>query len=289
MQSFNYGRRSAPYPAPSPAAAASPESASSPSQEEVLQENLQLVRFIARRIHEKLPQHVNLEDLVGAGVLGLIDASSKFDPAKNIQFRTYAQFRIRGAILDSLRDLDWGPRHLRRKGRAIEDAIRAAATRLGRNPSEQEIADELGQSLEEYQKVLSELNGLEIGSLHAQRNEDSGEEELAYVPGPPEEDPLFLCLRDEMRDRLRNAIEELPDSERLVLTLYYYEELTMKEIAAVLKVTASRVSQIRSSAILHMRARLESFAPERVQSDASSTKQVDRAQSGRSSAAAVSK
>lgn len=257
MQSFTYGRQPAAYSAPSPAATPSPGQASLSDREQVLLENLPMVRFIARRIHEKLPQHVSLEDLISAGVLGLIDATEKFDPAKNTQFRTYAQFRIRGAILDSLRDVDWGPRDLRRKGRAIEETIRTLTTRFGRTPAEKEIAEELGQSLEEYQRTLGELNGLEIGSLHAQRNEDSGEEELAYVPGPPGDDPLFLCMRAEMRDRLQAAIEHLPENERLVLTLYYYEELTMKEIASVLNVTASRVSQIRSSAVLHMRSLLE--------------------------------
>ncbi len=258
MQSFNYGRHAASEGVPLPDAAMPPETWCAAGREEVVLDNLQLVQFIARRIHEKLPQHVNLEDLVSAGILGLIDAAEKFDTAKNTQFRTYAQFRIRGAILDSLRDVDWGPRDLRRQARSIEETIRALAARMGRAPAEQEIADELGQSLEAYQKVLTELNGLEIGSLHVQRNEESGEEELAYVPGSPEDDPLYICMRSEMQDRLRSAIEELPEKERLVLTLYYYEELTMKEIASVLNVTASRISQIRSSAILHMRVKLES-------------------------------
>jgi RNA polymerase sigma factor for flagellar operon FliA len=260
MQSFTYGRQSIPYPTRTPEPAPFSGEVGPADREQVLLENLPMVRFVARRIHEKLPQHVQLEDLVSAGILGLIDATAKFDPAKNTQFRTYAQFRIRGAILDSLRDVDWGPRDLRRKGRAIEDAIRTLTVQLGRAPAEAEIAQELGQSLEEYHRTLSDLNGLEIGSLHAQRNEDSGEEELAYVPGPPGDDPLFLCMRAEMRSRLQLAIEELPENERLVLTLYYYEELTMKEIAMVLNVTASRVSQIRSSAILHMRSKLEKIA-----------------------------
>jgi RNA polymerase sigma factor FliA len=261
MQSFLYGRQDVTYRIPSPAASQPSGPECTGGQEDVVLENLPMVRFIARRIHERLPQYVNLEDLVSAGVLGLIDAATKFDAGKKTQFRTYAQFRIRGAIVDSLRDVDWGPRDLRRKGRAVEETIRALTARMGRAPLEQEIADELGETLEEYQKLLADLNSLEIGSLHVQRNEDSGEEEVAYVPGPPEEDPLFICMRHEMQDRLRSAIQELPENERLVLTLYYYEELTMKEIALVLSVTASRVSQIRSSAILHMRAKLEAAEP----------------------------
>ena len=197
-------------------------------QERVLLEHLPIVRFLARRIHERLPQHVDIEDLVSAGVVGLMDAFSKFDPAKRVQFRSYAQFRIRGAILDSLRTLDWSPRELRRKGRAAEEAIRALTARLGHAPGEGEVAAEMGLGLEEYQQLLGDLKGLEIGTLHMERNEDSGEEELAYVPGRPDEDPLFRCLKGELEERLAEAIANLPDRERLVMTLYYYEEMTIR-------------------------------------------------------------
>src|SRR5579863_3401919 len=158
-----------------------------PEQEKVLLEHLPIVRFLARRIHERLPQHVDIEDLVSAGVVGLMDAFAKFDPAKKVQFRSYAQFRIRGAILDSLRTLDWSPRELRRKGRAVEEAIRVLTSRLGRAPNEAEVAAEMELNLEEYQQLLGDLKGLEIGTLHMERNEDSGEEELAYIPGRSEE------------------------------------------------------------------------------------------------------
>ncbi|HWB33126.1 MAG TPA: FliA/WhiG family RNA polymerase sigma factor [Acidobacteriaceae bacterium] len=222
----------------------------------LLLEHLPTVRYIARRIHERLPQHVELDDLVSAGVVGLIDAFSKFDHTKKVQFKSYAQFRIRGAILDSLRMLDWSPRELRRKGRAVEEAIRAVTQRLGRVPTEQEIAGDMGLGLGDYQQLLGELKGLEIGSLHMERSEDSGDEELAYIPGSPDEDPLFRCLQGEMKQRLADAIEELPEKERLVLTLYYYEELTMKEIGVTLGVVESRVSQIHSSAVVRLRAAL---------------------------------
>ncbi|HEX4020059.1 MAG TPA: FliA/WhiG family RNA polymerase sigma factor [Acidobacteriaceae bacterium] len=226
------------------------------AREELLLEHLPVVRYIARRIHERLPQHVEMDDLVSAGMVGLLDAFNKFDTGKNVQFRSYAQFRVRGAILDSLRTLDWSPRDLRRKGRAIEEAMHTLTARLGRMPSENEIATELSISLLEYQQLLGELKGLEIGSLHVEHTEDSGEEELAYVPNSPEEDPLFRCLKSEMRDRLASAIGELPEKERLVLTLYYYEEMTMKEIGLTLGVVESRVSQIHSSAVLRLRTRL---------------------------------
>jgi len=229
----------------------------------LLLEHLPAVRYIARRIHERLPQHVELDDLVSAGIVGLIDAFGKFDHAKKVQFKSYAQFRIRGAILDSLRMLDWSPRELRRKGRAVEEAIRTVQQRMGRAPAEQEIASEMDMTLQEYHQLLGDLKGLEIGSLNLERTEDSGDEELAYIPGSPEEDPLFRCLEGEMKQHLVDAIDGLPEKERLVLTLYYYEELTMKEIGLTLGVVESRVSQIHSSAVLRLRAALSGITPAR--------------------------
>ncbi|HEY1802989.1 MAG TPA: FliA/WhiG family RNA polymerase sigma factor [Terracidiphilus sp.] len=250
------------YPPPATA-----QPALTTEQERVLLEHLPIVRFLARRIHERLPQHVDIEDLVSAGVVGLMDAFAKFDPTKKVQFRSYAQFRIRGAILDSLRTLDWSPRELRRKGRAVEEAIRVMTARLGRAPGENEVAAEMEISLDDYQQLLGDLKGLEIGTLHVERNENSGEEELAYVPGKPEEDPLFRCLRGELEERLTDAIAHLPDRERLVMTLYYYEEMTMREIGLALGVVESRVSQVHASAVMHLRAALRdlagSAAPER--------------------------
>ena len=229
-------------------------------QERLLLEHLPVVRFLARRIHERLPQHVDIEDLVSAGVVGLMDAFAKFDPDKKVQFRSYAQFRIRGAILDSLRTLDWSPRELRRKGRAVEEAIHVVTARLGRPPGEGEVAEELGVSLDEYQLLLGELKGLEIGTLHIERNEDSGEEELAYVPGRPDEDPLFRCLRGELQERLADAISHLPERERLVMTLYYFEEMTMREIGLALGVVESRISQVHASAVMRLRVALRDLA-----------------------------
>lgn len=248
-------RRGGEYPPAVP-----PSQALTSEQERVLLEHLPIVRFLARRIHERLPQHVDIEDLVSAGVVGLMDAFAKFDPNKKVQFRSYAQFRIRGAILDSLRTLDWSPRELRRKGRAVEEAIRSLTASLGRPPNENEVAQEMGISLEDYQQLLGDLKGLEIGTLHMERNEDSGEEELAYVPGRPEEDPLFRCLRGELEERLAEAISQLPDRERLVMSLYYYEEMTMREIGLALGVVESRVSQVHASAVVHLRAALKDLA-----------------------------
>ncbi|MCU1312535.1 MAG: FliA/WhiG family polymerase sigma factor [Acidobacteriaceae bacterium] len=224
--------------------------------EESLREHLPMVRFLAIRIRERLPQQVELEDLISAGIVGLLDAFQKFDLAKKVQFRTYAQFRVRGAMLDSLRALDWGPRDLRRKGRAVEEAIRSLSSKLGKAPTESEIAEEMSLSLGEYQQLLGELSGLELSSLNALPADDNGVEALALLPAGPEDDPFLRCQSNEMRSLLADAIEELPERERLVLTLYYYEELTMKEVGATLGVVESRVSQLHSSAMARLRVAL---------------------------------
>lgn len=225
-------------------------------QEQVLLEHLPTVRRIARHIHDRLPSHVDYDDMVSSGVIGLMDAVVRFDPQKDVKFETYAQFRIRGAILDSLRDLDWGPRELRRRARNIETAIGNLTMRLGRPPEENEIAAEVKLSLGEYRQVLCDLKGLEIGSLHVQIAEGN-EELIAYVPSGPEDDPLFHCLRGELEERLKHAIAQLPGREAMVISLCYVDEMTLRDIARVLNVCESRVSQIRSSAILHLRAALQ--------------------------------
>jgi RNA polymerase sigma factor for flagellar operon FliA len=138
-------------------------------EERVMTEHLPIVRFIARRIHDRLPPHVPIEDLYSAGVLGLLDAFGRFDPSKKVLFRTYAQYRIRGSILDSLRTLDWGPRELRRKGRAVEDAIQTLMAQFQRSPIDIEIAQKLNISLAAYQQLLGELKGLELGSLQSEQ------------------------------------------------------------------------------------------------------------------------
>jgi RNA polymerase sigma factor FliA len=226
-------------------------------RERILMEQLPQVRYIARRIHERLPRHVPFEDLVHAGVVGLIDALNKFDLSKQVQFSSYAKFRIRGAILDGLRELDWSPRELRRKGRLVEATYCDLSGKLGRAPDENEIAREMGIELRELQSLLAELDGLELGSLRVESPRDGKEEDLSdYVPSKPEETPFFLCLRAETKHLLDQAISELPDKEQRVLALYYYEEFTMKEVGVALGIGESRVSQIHSLAMIHLRARL---------------------------------
>jgi RNA polymerase sigma factor FliA len=228
----------------------------SPVSEEALKEHLPMVRFLALRIRERLPQQVEMEDLISAGIVGLMDAMQKFDPKKKVQFRTYAQFRVRGAMLDSLRALDWGPRDLRRKARAVEEAIRSLSATLGKAPSESEVAKELGLDLHAYQQLLGELSGLELASLNETSNDDAGVEALALIPAAPENDPFVQCQSNEMRRLLADAVANLPERERMVLTLYYYEELTMREVGAVMGVVESRVSQLHSSGMAKLRVAL---------------------------------
>jgi RNA polymerase sigma factor FliA len=227
-------------------------------RERILLEQLPQVRFLARRIHERLPRHVPLEDLVHAGVLGLIDALNKFDRSKHVQFGSYAKFRIRGAILDSLREMDWGPRELRRKARRIEEAQRKLSMELSRAPTEVEVAGELNMELREFQQLLSELDGLEVGSLHLESPWGGKDEDLCdYLPSAPEDTPFFRCMRSEMKEILTRAVADLPEKEQQVLALYYFEELTMKEVGAILGIGESRVSQIHSLAVVRLRARME--------------------------------
>jgi len=227
-------------------------------RDRILLEQLPQVRYLARRIHERLPRHVPLEDMVHAGVIGLIDALNKFDRSKHVQFGSYAKFRIRGAILDSLREMDWGPRELRRKARRVEEAQRKLSMDLSRAPTEVEVAAELNLELREFQQLLTELDGLEVGSLHLESPWDGKDEDLCdYLPNAPEDTPFFRCMRSEMKELLARAVSDLPGKEQQVLALYYFEELTMKEVGAVLGIGESRVSQIHSLAVVRLRARLE--------------------------------
>jgi RNA polymerase sigma factor for flagellar operon FliA len=232
-----------------------------PAQDEnrqaLIMELLPQVRYIARHIHERLPQHILLEDLVHAGILGLLDAVEKFDPHKNVQIKSYAKFRIRGAILDSLRELDWSPRELRRQARHVEQAYAKLRGAFGRDPEEHEVAAALELPLDEFQRLLGELRGLDLGSIQTNNPHDTREDELCtYIPYAPEEDPFYICAQSEMKEILASVIGELSQKERDVLSLYYFEELTMKEVGAVIGVVESRVSQIHSTAILKLRSRL---------------------------------
>jgi RNA polymerase sigma factor for flagellar operon FliA len=218
------------------------------------------VRYIARRIHSRLPAHVPFDDLLQAGVLGLLDALRKFDPRRKVQIESYMKFRIRGAILDELRSLDWSPRELRRKARQLENAEHLLRARLGRDPFAAELASELRISIAQYHRLTGEIRGLDVGSLQepVAPTEEGMEQDLtARLASSEATSPLVICTHQQRRARLEEAIRRLPEKERLALTLYYYEELTMKEVGEVLAVGESRVSQIHSSALVRLRRYLE--------------------------------
>ena len=214
--------------------------------------HLPQVRIVAHRIAEKLPHHIEMADLIGAGVLGLMDAVKKFDPTHDASLATYAQFRIRGAILDSLRSQDWSPRRLRRVARSIAQARQALATSLGRTPTEPEIASHLGISLAEFQNQLSEVRSLEIASFVDAADEEARGLSIEDVPSP-EPNALQTLLGSEMKERLAAAVDTLPQRERQVVALYYVEELTMKEVGSVMGIGESRVCQIHSSALARLK------------------------------------
>ena len=227
-------------------------------RERLVMENLPQVGFIARRIHNRLPEHIPLGDLMNAGIVGLLEAIDHYDPSRNIKLMTFARLRIEGAILDSLRELDWSPRELRKQGRQVEQALQALRHSLGRTPSEDEIAAALGVDLEGFQRLLCDLRGLDLGSLEALAAESERDDQIYnYAPTSDRESPLYLCLQSELREYLARAVSELPERERQVLALYYVEELTMKEVGAVLGVGEGRISQIHSAALLRLRASLQ--------------------------------
>lgn len=240
------------------------EKAREEERQRLLAEQLPQVRYIARRIHERLPRHVPFEDLVHAGVVGLIDALHKYDKGKHVLFGSYAKFRIRGAILDSLREMDWSPRDLRRQSRRLEEAHDKLRLDLGRNPSEPELALEMEITLAELQKLLGQISSLEIGSLRTISPDNGKEEDLCeFIPDERDESPLAQYLNSEMRELLTRAVAELPEKERQVLVLYYFEELTMKEVGMALGVGESRVSQIHSMAVVRLRARMTELTASR--------------------------
>ena len=229
------------------------------TRDELVLSQLTEVHFIARRIHERLPVFVPLEDLVHSGVLGLLEATQKYDSTKNIQFKTFAQFRIRGAILDSLRMLDHASRRLRAKSRKLNAASEQLSLRLGRQPTEEEIAHEVGLELAALRKLASTLRGLESVDRQVTSGQDRADTRdlIESAPAKPEESPLALCLRSEMRQHLTQAMSNLSPREKRILSLYYVEQLTMQEIASILGVKSSRISQIHSAALVKLRAHLE--------------------------------
>src|SRR5882724_4353589 len=226
------------------------------NREALIEAHLPQVKFIAERLAAKLPPSVDVDDLIGAGMLGLLDAVEKFDPSRGVMFKTYAEMRVRGAMLDSLRDLDWAPRSMRRRAREVEAAY-VEAERTRGSASDSDVAAILGVSVREFHTLIGELRGLTITGFNAANDDESGPAEL--VAADLTQTPLALYERADVQDRLAGAVDRLPNRERQVVSLYYVEELTMKEIGAVLGVTESRVSQIHTQAVIRLRNWLNSM------------------------------
>ena len=229
-------------------------------RDELILEHLPQIKYIAQRISAKLPSHVELNDLISAGILGLLDAIEKFDPSRGVKFKTYAELRIKGAILDSLRNLDWAPRSLRKKSKDLERVYRELEQRLGRPATDREVCEAMEISLEEFYELLDQIKGLNLGSfqeLSTHDDDKEGEPLVRYVPDAPHLDPFFIFHKSEIKEILGEAIDTLPKKERLVVSLYYFDEMTMKEIGKVLGVNESRVSQLHTKAMLRLRTKLK--------------------------------
>jgi RNA polymerase sigma factor FliA len=234
---------------------------SAEERESLIIEHLSQVRLIARKIHERLPESVSIEDLVSTGIVGLISAIDRFDPSLNVKLKTYAEYKIRGAILDSLRGLDWAPRQQRKKAKLIEAAIASAEQKLKRAPREEEIASELGVSMEEYHCWLVEIRGVNLGSLESGGNDEDNRDLLRFVADKEENWPSNVVERSELERLLAEAIQRMPQIERTVLSLYYQKELTLREISKVVNLHESRISQLKSQAVLRLRSYLEKRWP----------------------------
>lgn len=239
-----------------------PVPVSAARREQLILEHLPQVKLIARRIHERLPGSVSLDDLISTGVLGLIAAIDRYDASHEVKLKTYAEYKIRGAILDSLRGLDWAPRQQRKRSKQIEAAIAVLEQELQRTPREEEIAKHLGLSVAEYQDWLTDSRGLTLGSLENAGNEEEGCDLLRYLADSDEQWPSNILERAELERLLAAAIDKMPSLEKTVLSLYYYEEMTLREIAKIVDLHESRISQLKSQAILRLRSYLNKRWPQ---------------------------
>jgi RNA polymerase sigma factor for flagellar operon FliA len=235
------------------------------NREAVIKEYAPMVKYVANRIAMRLPPHVEVDDLISVGVLGLIDAIDKYDSTRGAKFKTYAEFRVRGAILDELRSMDWVPRSVRQKASSMDGVVQKLQNKLGRRPEDDEIAEEMGVSLDELFTTLNETKSMPILSLEDLGiAKESGEQQslLDCLAGKNDADPQTYLRLVELKEIIAKAIDTLPEKERLMISLYYYEELTMKEIGGVLGITESRVSQIHSKAVFRLRNKLKSIIAE---------------------------
>lgn len=232
---------------------------SSALRDKFIKQYMPLVKYVAGKVSTGMPDSVEFDDLVGFGQFGLLDAINKFDPDKNVKFKTYAVTRIRGAIFDELRELDWVPRSVRQKSREIEDTIVDLEAKLGRTASDAEIAKAMGMTESEYQTTVMKVSGTSVLSLNDvwYSGDDSDHMSIGdSIEAPNSLNPDVIVEREEVRKVIIQAINELPKNEKMVIVLYYHEDLTFKEIGQVLNVSESRISQLHTKANLRLRAKL---------------------------------
>ena len=235
------------------------------NREEVIKRYSPMIKYVANRIAMRLPPHIEVDDLISVGVLGLMDAISKYDSSRGAKFKTYAEFRVRGAILDELRAMDWVPRSIRQKASNVDKVVQTLQAKLSRSPEDEEVAEEMGISLNQFHDTLNETKSIPIFSLEDLGiAKESGEQQslLDCLAGKADADPQTQIRLIELKEIIAKAIDALPEKERLMVSLYYYEELTMKEIGAVLEITESRVSQIHSKAVYRLRTKLKAIIAE---------------------------
>jgi len=238
------------------------ENLSAEERERLILENLPQVRMIARRIHARLPGCASLDDLVSTGTLGLLSAIDRFDRSRNIQLKTYAEHKIKGAILDSLRQLDWAPSKQRKHAKQIEAATAAAEQRLQRSPTEQEIATDLNLTVDGYHRWQVNLRGLNLARLESAVSGNSeSHDPIRFVSGDPREWPSAVLERSELQRALAGAISEIPEIEKNVLSMYYRDEMTLREIAKIVGRHESRISQLKAQAILRLRVSMAELWP----------------------------
>ncbi len=218
-----------------------------------------LVKYVAGRVAIGMPQNVEFDDLVSYGSFGLLDAIEKFDPDRDIKFKTYAMTRIRGAIFDELRSIDWIPRSIRQKAKQVEETIAMLENKLGHTVDDDDIAKEMGISSEELQSLLAKISGASMISLNDIWYLGDDNDEVSFMEtleSPANLNPDTLIEKEEIKSVIVEAIKHLPDKEKKVIVLYYYEDLTLKEIGEVLEVTESRISQLHTKAIMRLRGKL---------------------------------
>jgi RNA polymerase sigma factor for flagellar operon FliA len=226
------------------------------SRDDLILQNVSLVKSLAQRLARRLPSQVNVEDLVSAGVLGLVDAAGRYRPTLGVPFQAFARRRVHGAMLDALRDLDWAPRSLRRLRRSVDSAIASERARLDREPDETELAAALGMSAEQYGRALEDLRTLEVAAVRELDAPSADGVPLLELCVDPGEGQVQRLEREELRGMLAAAIGELPERERQILALYYQEELTLAQIGEVIGVCESRVCQLRGLAVSRLRTLL---------------------------------